>query len=61
MMDNAYFILKALFVLFEFFPDFSGHVGKRLDKKAKVNFKIYDVTGWEINNYNKHFIRYLKY
>ena len=21
-----------------------GHVGKRLDKKAKINFKIYDFT-----------------
>ena len=27
-----------------FCPDFFGHVGKQLDKKAKVNFKIYDVT-----------------
>ena len=25
-------------------PDFFGHEGKRLDKKAEVNFKIYDVT-----------------
>ena len=33
-----YFILKALFILkiFNFYPDFFGHVGKRLDK---VNFK----------------------
>ena len=27
-----------------FYPDFLGHVGKGLDKKAKVNFKIYDFT-----------------
>ena len=27
---------------------------KRLDKKTKVNFKIYDVINWEINNYNTH-------
>ena len=25
-----------------------SHLGKWLDKKAKVNFKIYDVTGWTI-------------
>ena len=27
-----------------FRPDFFGHERKRLDKKAEVNFKIYDVT-----------------
>ena len=30
-----------------FFPEFFGHVGKRIDKKAKVNFKIYDISDWE--------------
>ena len=25
-----------------------SHLGKWSDKKAKVNFKIYDVTGWTI-------------
>ena len=25
-------------------PAFFGHMGKVLDKKAKINFKIYDVT-----------------
>ena len=29
-------------------------VGKRLDKKATVNFKIYDVAAWTANNYNAH-------
>ena len=33
----------------DFCPDFFGHVGKRLYKKAKVNFEIYDVTEWETN------------
>ena len=28
--------------------------GKRLDKKATVNFKIYDVAAWTANNYNAH-------
>ena len=25
-----------------------------------VNFKIYDVTYWETNNYNTHIAQYLK-
>ena len=42
------FLLKSLFVLkvFKFLPDFFDYVRKRLDKKAKVNFKIYYVTDW---------------
>ena len=39
---------------------FFGHVGKWLDKKAKVNFKLYDVRNWETNNYNAHIAHYLK-
>ena len=31
----------------DFCPDFLGHVRKRVDKKAKVSFKIYYVTNWE--------------
>ena len=34
-----------------FCPHFICHVGKRLDKKAKVYFKYYDVTDWTTNNY----------
>ena len=37
-----------------------GHVEKRLDKKAKINFKIYDVTDWTTNYYNTHITQYLK-
>ena len=33
-----------------------GYVEKRLDKKAKVNFKIYNVTDWTINNYTNKYI-----
>ena len=46
------FTLKALFIteinifLFSVF----SLVRKRLDKKAKVNFKIYDVTKWITNS-----------
>ena len=56
-MKNAfYFMLKALFVLkiFTFLPLLFGYVEKQLDKKARVNFKIYDVTDWTTNNYNIH-------
>ena len=40
--------------------DFFGHAGKLLDEKAKVNFKIFDITSWETNNYNIHNAEYLK-
>ena len=44
MMKNAFpFILKALFSL----PEFFGHGKKRLDKKAKITFKMQDVISWE--------------
>ena len=42
-MENAfYFMLKALLFLkiFTFLSRLFGYVEKRLDKKAKVNFKI---------------------
>ena len=50
------FNLQALFLLkiFKFFPDFFGHVGKRLDKKTNANFKAYDLIYWKTNNYNTH-------
>ena len=40
--------------------DFTDHIGKRLDKKAKANFKIYDVTDWTRNNYNRYIAQCLK-
>ena len=43
-----------------FCPHFFGYVAKRLDKKAKVNFKIYDVTELETNDYNTHIALYFK-
>ena len=30
-----------------FYPDFPGYGGKRIDKKAKVNFKIYGAANWK--------------
>ena len=62
-MKNAFYIkLKALFVLdiFTFLSWRFGHIEKRLDKKAEVNFKIYDVTDWATNNYNTYIVQYLK-
>ena len=63
MMKNAFcFILKALFIL-EIFTFLRyllfGYVEKRLDKKAMVNFKIYDVADWATNNYNTHITQYV--
>ena len=62
MYNAFYFILKLFSFLryLNFCPDFSDYVGKRLDKKAKVNFKIYDITDGKANNHNKHIARYLK-
>ena len=37
-----------------FCPNVFRHVGKGLEKKTKVNFKIYDVTECTTNNYNPH-------
>ena len=54
---------KMLFSLLRclcFCPGFFGHVRKWLDKKAKVDSKVYDVTEWETNNYNKYTAQYLK-
>ena len=63
MMKNAFhFILKAIFVvkiitiLFWLFD----HVVKRLDEKARVNLKIYDVTDWKANNYNTYISEHFK-
>ena len=46
MMKNAFFMLKALFVLeiFTILSRLFGYVEKSLDKKGKANFKINDVT-----------------
>ena len=60
--SSFYFVLKTLFDLryLYFCPDLFGHVGKWLDQKAKIKFKIHDVTGWETNNYNTHIAQYLR-
>ena len=55
MMKNVfYFMLKTLFVfeIFAFLSLLFGYLGKRLDEKAKVNFKIYDLSDRATNNFN---------
>ena len=56
MIKNTfYFTLKACFIVLRCLnlcPDFYGHVGKQLDKKTKVNFKICDLKNQETSNYN---------
>ena len=32
---------------FNFCPDFFDHLGKKLEKKAKTNLKIYGIISWE--------------
>ena len=46
-------------MLLNFCPDFLAHAGKRFDKKAKVYFKIYNVTNWKTGNYNTHIAQYV--
>ena len=60
--NSVYIMLKALFVfeMFTFFFSFFGFVEKRLDKKAVINFKTYEVTDWTANNYNIHINQYRK-
>ena len=64
MMKNSfYFMSESLFVLemFTFLSRPFGYVEKRLDKKAKTNFEIYNVTAkWTASNYNTHIAQYLK-
>ena len=58
MMNNAFcFMLEALSILryLDFCPD-CWLCRKRLDEKAKVNFKIYDVTVWITYNYNTYIV-----
>ena len=45
-------IIKRLFV--SILSWFFSHIGKQLNKKTKVSFKIYDITNWETNKYNNY-------
>ena len=62
MVKNAfYFMLNFLFLeifTFLFLP--FGYFEKCIDTRAKVNFKIHDVTDWTKNIYNIHIALHLK-
>ena len=55
-------MLKAPFVLeiFTFFSWSPDYEEKQLNKKFKVDFKVYDVTDWTTNIYNTCIFQYLK-
>ena len=46
--------------IFIFLSWLIDHVGKRLDKKSKAIFKIYDITYWETHNCNTDIAQYLQ-
>ena len=53
MMKNTFYsMLKLLLVreIFTFLSCLFSYAEKRDDKKAEVNFKIYEVTNWTTNN-----------
>ena len=57
-----FFTVKAHFV-HEIIKSLSWlfcHVEKRLDSKAKINFKFYDIATWKANNWGTHIVQYLK-
>ena len=56
MMKNAF----SFHVKSSFCPDVFDHVGKRLNRKTQVNFKIYDVKNWEVSIYNTYTAKYPK-
>ena len=63
IMKNAFYVtLKILFVLkvLKCLSLLFDHVGKRLDWKHKVNFKIDEIVAWLTNNYNAHIAQYFK-
>ena len=57
-----YFMLKTLFVLeiLNYLSWLFGYVKKQLDKKARVNFKICNITDFATSNYYTHIVQYLK-
>ena len=63
MMQKALFISCSNLFSFSrylnFCPNLFGNEAKRLVKKAKINFKIYDITDWVKINYNIHIAQYL--
>ena len=61
--DNHYSTAPKIAKVLRFInvcPEFSGHLEKRLEKKAKIFFKIYEVIEWETNNHDTHTTQYLQ-
>ena len=56
MKNASYSMLKALFSIkvIKFLYWIFGHREKPLDKKAKINFKIYNVTDWKTSKSNTY-------
>ena len=54
-------MLKAIFFLeiLTFLSCLFGYVGKLLDKKAKVSFKIYDIRELITDNYNRNIAQHI--
>ena len=60
MKKHVFFISAEKLFLFSRHLNFClDHVEKQLDYKDEANFKIYDVTTWLTNNYNKYIVQYL--
>ena len=59
---NFLFHVKSFFRSWDICMFFltSCFLEKPFDKKAKANFKIYDVLNWTANSYNTHITQYLK-
>ena len=55
-LSSKLFSLRYL----NFCYDFFDQVGKLLDKKAKVKFRIHDVTDCTTNKYNTYIAQYLQ-
>ena len=51
---------KFSFLSLNLCPNFFGPIKKRLAKNARVNFKMYDVTNCETNNYNINIAQFSK-
>ena len=54
------FFISCFLEIFKFLYWLFDYVGKQLDEKAMVNFKIFDVTHWIANNCNTHIAQYPK-
>ena len=51
MIKNTFYLTLSLFL--KYLKMFC-HVEKQHNKKARVNFKIYDVMHWKKKNYNTY-------